>query len=770
MRKISTLFAVIVLSIAMQAMTSVDLGLSVQWATCNVGATKPEAVGSRFAWGETDTKTTYSWSNYTYGKSYNAMTKYCDDSGYGTVDNKTVLDAADDVATKKCGAGWRMPTKAEWEELRTKCTWMWVYNYNSTQVSGYTVMGTNGKSIFLPVTGFGYADKTQQTDGGFYWSSTLHTTPSDAYYVQFSSTGFAMNNNFRYYGQAVRPVEVKHSINLVKVGNGTLESDKTEAFSKDTITLTVVSDKYYALQSITVKQGETVIPTSAVQYMPRQRTFVMPDGDVTVTVEFKKYESKFTRQVFTVNASGKQVYFSQGNLQCSGVTSGNRTWSFAEYQMEMLGNANIASGLADKIDLFGWSGNNETAQWGISTSGANTDYSGAFVDWGNNMIGTNAANTYRTLSSEEWNYLIHTRPNADKLMGIVSISINSIGTEKVNGLVLLPDNWASSVSFETGFAQTTTDVEFDDQDQPIYNTQCSGYGTRNDLTFEQWQQLETLGAVLIPSSFYRYAQSIADTEYDSEEYEASYYWTSTSDGSLAAKALRFMACEATMQSNNRSYGYAVRLVQDFVHNITIASCENGMVTSTISQCAVGDTVALTVVPNKGYGLDEMTVKDANNNTIKVTADYKFAMPASDVTVTATFSEIDYIIAINEYIENGSLTAVSSARYGETVEIEVTADEGYQLGRIFIYDAEGTVPVAEDHSFIMPASDVTITATFAPKTATGLQDVRIENGRVVCDGDFRIYDLLGRDVTRNNGQLEGVYVVKAGAWTQKIVMR
>lgn len=104
----------------------------------------------------------------------------------------------------------------------------------------------------------------------------------------------------------------------------------------------------------------------------------------------------FTPAAFTVSESGKQVYFSQGNLQCTGVTSGTYTWSFADYQTEMLGMDNVTgstepydtnygygkdgTALADKIDLFGWSTNHETTKWGISTSTSTSDYAGDFED------------------------------------------------------------------------------------------------------------------------------------------------------------------------------------------------------------------------------------------------------------------------------------------------------------------------------------------------------------------------------------------------------
>ena len=133
---------------------AVDLGLSVKWASCNVGANKPEEYGDYFAWGEVKPKSVYNWTTYKYCKGTNkTMTKYSTDSYYGIVDNKTTLEAQDDAATANWGGAWRMPTKAEQDELRTKCTWVWT---TLNGVNGYKVIGSNGNSIFLPAAGCMY--------------------------------------------------------------------------------------------------------------------------------------------------------------------------------------------------------------------------------------------------------------------------------------------------------------------------------------------------------------------------------------------------------------------------------------------------------------------------------------------------------------------------------------------------------------------------------------------------------------------------------------
>ena len=171
----------------------VDLGLSVKWATCNVGANKPEEPGDYFAWGETLPKDYYDWSNYKWCKGYRyELTKYCDDDSYGIVDKIYVLQLSDDAARVNWGGNWRMPLKSELDELYNSCTWT-----STTQngTKGYLVTGKNGNSIFLPKAG--YKSEGSLTDLGVYgnyWSSTVYP-----YYYFSSSSSY---NTYPYQAYA----------------------------------------------------------------------------------------------------------------------------------------------------------------------------------------------------------------------------------------------------------------------------------------------------------------------------------------------------------------------------------------------------------------------------------------------------------------------------------------------------------------------------------------------------------------------------------------
>jgi len=191
----------------------VDLGLSVKWASCNIGASAPEEYGDWFAWGEVEPKENYSWETYKWCMgSESTLTKYCTSADYGYdgfTDDKTVLDPEDDAATVNWGDDWRMPTADEFSELVDECTWEWttlngVYGAKFTSnKEGYT-----NNWIFLPAA---LSADTSEGLFGDYWTSSLVTySPYFAYYLFFNQfSDNYLNSYYRYGGRSVRPVYQK---------------------------------------------------------------------------------------------------------------------------------------------------------------------------------------------------------------------------------------------------------------------------------------------------------------------------------------------------------------------------------------------------------------------------------------------------------------------------------------------------------------------------------------------------------------------------------
>ena len=239
----------------------------------------------------------------------------------------------------------------------------------------------------------------------------------------------------------------------------------------------------------------------------------------TVTIAKTTYEYVFIRDTvkadtpdipegalsgaFSVSAD-KKVRFSKGNLQ---YTRSTQTWAFAEHQYDMIGTDNVTGGdvtiennygdvfgykkngtaLADKIDLFGWSGSTGSAKWGIGVSSRDDDYSGDFVEWGTNI---GDGKTWYTLSKDEWEYVLKERINATNLNGAARINLNDEGTDTINGVILLPDNWTcpAGVTLKPGFAKESSMQDFADYQQ---------------ISLSDWQQLENASAVFFPTTGYR---------------------------------------------------------------------------------------------------------------------------------------------------------------------------------------------------------------------------------------------------------------------------
>ena len=195
----------------------VDMGLSVKWATFDIGATKVGEYGKFFQWGDTqgytssevgsgDGKKYFSWSDYKYcNGSSRTLTKYNNNSSYGTVDNKTVLESSDDAATFNMGKGWRMPTAAEYSELINACEQTWD-NTNRWQI--FTLKTDSTKKIVFPASGgCGNGSVDDQGSYGVFWSSSLFaSTPYEVRYLSVSSGDGDVYYNDRCLGFCVRGV------------------------------------------------------------------------------------------------------------------------------------------------------------------------------------------------------------------------------------------------------------------------------------------------------------------------------------------------------------------------------------------------------------------------------------------------------------------------------------------------------------------------------------------------------------------------------------
>lgn len=275
-----------------------------------------------------------------------------------------------------------------------------------------------------------------------------------------------------------------------------------------------------------------------------------PEPPAPPQVEGPFDENGASKKVFSISAS-KQVHFSRGNLQYQASTG---TWRFAERQYDVVGRANtiVSESCEGWIDCFGWgtsgweSGANAYQPWATSFDGSDYHVGGDWqhrlqnnysnADWGvYNPIsnGGNQAGIWRTLRNTEWSYLFGGDKRTNK-WGRATIA------NKYKGVILLPDEWTApdNLSFRA----------------------ASNYFYSNSYTMEEWERMEDSGAVFLPAGGYRQQTSF----FYQNEYGV--YWSvSPMSAQYPDNALSLLFSDTKFSpnaSNNRGYGFSVRLVKD----------------------------------------------------------------------------------------------------------------------------------------------------------------------------------------------------------------
>ena len=369
---------------------AVDLGLSVMWASWNVGATKPEEYGDYFAWGETEThyelgyaqsetpvwKSGYSdgydWTSYTWCNGpAKTITKY------GTVDNKTVLELSDDVAHVKWGGNWRMPTEQEWDELIYNCTRIWT---TQNGVEGYKVTskksGYTSKSIFLPAAGRRVGDQLELVGTICnFWSSSLDTDhPDYAYRLVFNSYQVVANYDSRRSGRSVRPVcgNMPFVVNVTSV---TLDKTSESIKEGETLTLTAtVSPSNATDKSVIWSSSNTSVAivdqngkVTAVNAGSATITVMTNDGSKTATCAVTVTDSSSTTVAEAVDL-GLSVKWASFNV---GATKPEEYGGYYQW--------GGTDDVSDKSIYIDW--NNCPYHAGSSSSSGWTKYIGSLFLW-----------------------------------------------------------------------------------------------------------------------------------------------------------------------------------------------------------------------------------------------------------------------------------------------------------------------------------------------------------------------------------------------------
>ena len=352
----------------------IDLGLpsGTKWACCNVGADTPEAYGGYYAWGETEEKSTYSWSNYIH---CDGTEQTCHNIG------SDIAGTQYDVAHVKWGGSWVMPSKAQQDELRNYCTYKWT-TVNGVNGGKFTSK-TNGASIFLPAAGYYNGRLLHAGTCCYFWSSTqLPSNSHYAYALYINSSGTDKWDDPIYFGQCVRPIYVGDTYKAFEVSKSNVE---TFAGKSSTVKITSGSG-YYKVSSSAPNVAEASLSGSTITIKG-----VAAGLAVIVVTDTKSGSSQY------IIANVKQTYLTcpdnhHPHVIDLGLPSGT-LWSCCNVEAdtpEAFGGY-YAWGETEEKSTYSWSnyihcdGSQETCH-DLGSDIAGTEYDVAHVKWGGSWV------------------------------------------------------------------------------------------------------------------------------------------------------------------------------------------------------------------------------------------------------------------------------------------------------------------------------------------------------------------------------------------------
>ena len=321
---------------------------------------------------------------------------------------------------------------------------------------------------------------------------------------------------------------------------GTVTSDAEGNASFACYNVCVKAEKYHILNFL------------SEDYMDDRNVYLGSKALMGKVYNITRPALKFQEAAFSVSST-QQVYFSKGNLYAYKGSS-DWQWYFQSHQWKYVGNASgntkitgpmALSGSYLRVDLFGWNGASAANDcYGINNSTTDTDYGtgdGEALkhDWGHNVIGSYAADTWRTPTVSEWDYLINGRTVTNSLSANARYTMATLGGT-YKGLILFPDTYTHPS--DTGFTAGTFNA-------------ASNYTAT--VSMEGWMLMENAGCVFLPAAGSRYQTSVFMTGP-----VGGYYWSNSNIAGNTATNIAITPLGLSQVNSTRYSGYAVRLVRD----------------------------------------------------------------------------------------------------------------------------------------------------------------------------------------------------------------
>ena len=573
---------------------------------------------------------------------------------------------------------------------------------------------------------------------------------------------------------------IDYKISFASMTNGSVTTDKTTVHVGNSIVLNVTPKDGYELGTLTVTSGNQDVEV-------RNNVFIMPAGNVTVYATFvlKKYNisiaadikngtvvadktSANADEIITLTATPEEGY----HLEAYNVTSNGQQITVNNNQFKMpKGDVTVSATFAagsytisvdSSIEHGSISADKATAHVGDEIILTDTPDDGYRLDAYSVTSGgkeiTVRNDTFKmpagdvtvsaTFTAINYTVSISSTPN-----GTVTASKTSANVDEIITLTATPDNGYNLAGFTVTSGGQNIEVKDNSFKMPAGNVTVSATFTAGSYTISVDSNIEH-GSVTADKTTAHFGDVITLTATPVDGYQFGAF-TVTSGGQTVAlsgnNTFTMPAGDVTVSATFTAIGYSITLP---------ATITGGTVTASKTTANVGEEITFTATPSAGYNFGAFTVT-SGGQTVTLSGNETFTMPAGDVTVSATFTAIDYLVSVAA-TTNGSVTAskTSNAHVGDIITLTASPNDGYQFGA-FTVTSNGQTITVTDNSFTMPAGNVTVSATF---TAVGytVGVATMTHGSVTASKTTaNVGEEITLTATPNAGYTFGEYIVTSG---------
>ena len=525
-----------------------------------------------------------------------------------------------------------------------------------------------------------------------------------------------------------------YTITVAQSQNGTVAASAETATMGETVTLTITPDLGYEIDELYYMKGTEKVTITGT-------SFQMPAGDVEIYATFKKSQAMYLIGSFNGWNDATMVPLTkndEGKWVGTQAMDANGTFKFRDENGGWIG----AESNGNCIVQYEYVKNGSALHLAMPGENFEIPVAGTWT-----FTVDRDSNPMTVVISGDWYFRVETETptngtlSADKDQALegetVTLTVNHNEGYEIDELYYMKGTEKVTIT-GTSFQMPAGDVKV--------------YATFKQSEYNITVNSSENGSVTPSKDKATMGETITLTVSPAEGYELESLTVMAGNEAVAVANNQFTmpASDVTITATFKKSTYT----------ITVTQPQNGTVSASAATANMGDVISLTIAPEAGYEVDQITVVYGENNTPVEVTDNQFTMPAGNVTVTVTFKAVEYTIT-PETCENGSVTAdKEKATAGTTVTLTATAAEGYEVDK-FYYKIGETQTVLEGNTFTMPASDVTVGATFKKSTYT-ITVTQPQNGTVSASAAIaNMGDVITLTINPNDGFVIGTISVTYG---------